>query len=84
MTSRRHDELVAYSVQDLGEFWRWRAYGAGGQVIRQGVEATADSAERAAAALVFAAGPAEALAAPRRRPTFHAADRRPGLVSLGC
>ena len=70
MNSERDEELVAYSVQDLGGLWRWRVYRAHGQVIRQGVEATADRAERAAAALVFgfATSPAAQSGAPASPP----------------
>lgn len=53
MNSEQGQELVAYSVEDLGGLWRWRVYRAGGQVVRQGAEATEEAAGRAACALVI-------------------------------
>jgi hypothetical protein len=54
MGTRGSEEIVAYSVQDLGgQLWRWRVYRAGGQVFSQGVEISKALAERVAAALAF-------------------------------
>jgi hypothetical protein len=48
MIFQLHNELTAYSVQDLGAAWRWRVYSAGGAVACQGVSLTKQGAERAA------------------------------------
>jgi hypothetical protein len=54
MGTEDSEELVAYSVQDLGgQLWRWRVYRAGGCVVSQGVEISRAVAERVAAALAF-------------------------------
>jgi hypothetical protein len=57
MKAELAEELVAYSVQDLGGHWRWRVYRGGGQMIRQGVEPTEDGAARAAVGLFSRVAP---------------------------
>jgi hypothetical protein len=53
MRTEHSEELVAYSVQDLGGAWRWRVYRAGGQVAGQGVETSRPRAEAVAAVRAF-------------------------------
>jgi hypothetical protein len=53
MNNELGQELVAYSVEDLGGLWRWRVYEADGQMARQGAEATEEAAGCAALALLF-------------------------------
>jgi hypothetical protein len=61
MSADLDTELLAYSVEYIGgRRWRWRAYGSGGAVVCEGVEATAAGADRAAAALFVDRSPARA------------------------
>jgi hypothetical protein len=46
MTNKFQKELVAYSVQKVGDGWRWRVYGPGGVVVLQGIETTQRAADR--------------------------------------
>jgi hypothetical protein len=48
MERQPNDEVIAYSVQSLGRYCRWRVYGVAGRVLMHGVEASAAAAERAA------------------------------------
>lgn len=46
-------DMVAYSVQNVSEGWRWRIYGPHGRVLRQGLERTQAAARRLAEVLFW-------------------------------
>lgn len=49
MSWKLEEDLVAYSVQNIGGGWRWRLHGPAGLVVRQGFETSQARADRAAA-----------------------------------
>jgi len=48
MSWNLENDLVAYSVQNASDGWRWRVYAAHGRVIRHGLEHDESGALRAA------------------------------------
>ena len=45
MNWRLREEMVAYSVQQVGEGWRWRVYGPHGRVLCEGLKQTQAAAQ---------------------------------------
>ena len=63
MSQKMNEELVAYSVRNMGDAWRWSLYSADGHVVREGLVRTEEAAEETAADAFWRGAAQGALAA---------------------